>query len=148
MKKIIMSLATCLVLTSASYAVPIFSTSNEGEKIDIEPTKTESVKTAPKLKLNNEYYASKIDGANTNTTQYGDIQNNSYRGAITSLDGAQVELREQLMDFKTRYTEAKTRYAAVKEECRTYKKQIRAIERKMKNNEKTKKNIAKNIQQL
>ncbi|MBQ3101369.1 hypothetical protein IJC60_00020 [bacterium] len=148
MKKIIMTLMALAIFTGTSHAVPIFSTSSDAEKIDIEPTKTETVKNAPKLKLNNDYFAPKAEKAETNSSQYGEIQNNSYRSAITNLDGAQVELREQLMDYKAKYTEAKTRYAAVKEECRTYKKQIKATEKKMKNIEKTKKQIAKNIQQL
>ena len=148
MKKNIMTLLALTVFASTCYAVPIFSTSNDTEKIDIEPTKTETVKKAPKLKLNNDYFVPNAESAGTNSTQYGEIQNNSYRSAITNLDGAQVELREQLMDYRAKYTEAKTRYAAVKEECRTYKKQIKATEKKMKNIEKTKKDIAKNIQQL
>ena len=142
-----MSLAALIVLTSTCYAVPIFSTSSDSEKIDIEPTKTEAAKKAPKLKLNNDYFTPKSIEGETNSSQYGEIQNNSYRSAITNLDGAQVELREQLMDYKTKYTDAKARLAAVKEEYKTYKKQIRQTERKMKNIEKMKKNIAKNITQ-
>ena len=148
MKKIITLLAVLMAFVGVSHAVPIFSTSSDSEKIDIEPTKTESVQKAPKLKINNDYFAPKSIEGETNSSQYGEIQNNSYRSAITNLDGAQVELREQLMDYKAKYTDAKTRLTAVKEEYKTYKKQIKAIEKKMKNIEKTKKNIAKNIQQL
>ena len=44
MKKNIMTLLALTVFASTCYAVPIFSTSNDTEKIDIEPTKTETVK--------------------------------------------------------------------------------------------------------
>lgn len=147
MKKTIMLLAVLAVFANASFAVPIFSTSSDSEKIDIAPTKTKTTKQTTKMNLSNEYYAPKAENSATNSTQFGEIQNNNYRSAITNLDGAQVELREQLMNYKAKYTEAKTRYAAVKEECSTYKKQIRTTERKMKNIEKTKKNIAKNMVQ-
>lgn len=145
MKKIIMLLAVLAVFSGASHAVPIFSTSSDSEKINIEPAKVETQKQSTKMDLSSEYYTPKTDSASTNSAQYGEIQNNNYRSAITNLDGAQVELREQLMEYKAKYTEAKTRFAAVKEECNTYKKQIRTTEKKMKNIEKTKKNIAKNI---
>ncbi len=141
MKKIIALMAVMTVFMGTSHAVPIFSTSSDTEKINIEPTKTTTTVSKP----SNDYYTPKADVSSTNSAQYGSIQNNNYRSAITNLDGAQVELREQLMEYKAKYTEAKTRYAAVKEECNTYKKQIRTTERKMKNIEKTKKNIAKNI---
>ena len=76
MKKIITLLAVLTVCTSASFAVPIFSTSNsDSEKIDIEPTKTEAVKKTPKLKASNNYFATstKTTEGETNSTQFGEI---------------------------------------------------------------------------
>lgn len=77
--------------------------------------------------------------------QYSEIQNTNFKNAIQNLDGAQVGIREILVDYNSKYSDAKSRYDLAKEECRTLKKQIKAEEKKIKDIEKAKKTISSNI---
>lgn len=73
------------------------------------------------------------------------ISNDNFQNAIQNLEGAEVGIREQLINYKTQYNDANTRYSVIKAERDTLKKQVRAYEKKIKEIERTKKQISKNI---
>lgn len=135
MKKTILTLSALIISTCVANAgVPIFTTSDSGE-ITIKPTKTEQ------NALVNTYAQPKT----SSTKPYGTIQNDGYKSAISSLESAQAEIRENLVDVKAQYTDAQNRLDIAKTQCKALKKQIRDSENKIKKLEKTKENISKNI---
>ena len=135
MKKTILTLSALIISTCVANAgVPIFTTNDSGE-ITIKPTKTEQNAFV------NEYKQTKT----SSTKPYGAIQNDGYKSAISSLESAQAEIRENLVDVKAQYTDAQNRLDIAKTQCKALKKQIKDSEKKIKNLEKTKETISKNI---
>jgi len=66
--------------------------------------------------------------------------------AILQIDNAQVEVRNNLLNYRTKYAEIDSRYNAVKTERKTAKKQIRQAEKKIKNLDRAKNKIRKNFE--
>ncbi len=78
-------------------------------------------------------------------TEANPIQDKSYKTAITSLDDASAELREQLVSYNADLSAAKIRSEQIKEEIKAINKQIGKLESRLKNIEKSKKYINSNI---
>lgn len=125
--------------TFALCAVPVFSSTDIANESNLQQMELAPVSgySAPNVENN-------IKPQN-NLTQYNQIQNENYRNAIQNLEGAQVGIREILVDYKVKYNESKVRYDAVKAERDILGKQVRSYEKKVKEIERAKKNIAKNI---
>ena len=138
MKKIILasSFIILMTITGAFAKGSVFDSytkdASDIQKIDIAPVKADS--------------QSDIKGiVNKTSEQMGAIQNENFEAAIKSLDAAQVEIREELVQYTQKYNDAKARYDVAKEECKALRANIRAIKRKIKNIEKAKTNINKNM---
>ena len=71
--------------------------------------------------------------------------NKNMQSAISQLDNAQVEVRNELLNYKTKYSEVDAKYNTIKEERSTLHKQIRACERKIKRLDNAKEKIRKNM---
>ncbi len=69
------------------------------------------------------------------------------QSAILQLDNAQVEVRNQLLNYRTSYSELDNKYKTVKTERKAAKKKIKQAEKRIKNLEKAKKKIRKNFEQ-
>lgn len=74
-----------------------------------------------------------------------DLANKNYTSAISNLNNAQVELREQMASYSALMAQAKSNYENKKDEYKAYKKEYNALKRKMNKIEKTKKLIQSNI---
>ncbi len=138
MKKIsVLVLFGLLVFGQSVFANTVFDSYNEADVAEIQQIDISPDSSAKQSEIKS--------AVQSTSEQMGDIQNQNYRNAIQSLDAAQVEIREELIQYKQQYNEAKARYDVAKTECRELKKQINSIERKIKSIEKTKQNISKNI---
>ncbi len=73
------------------------------------------------------------------------VGNPSMQNAILQLDNAQVDIRTELMNSKTRYAEVDAQYKVIKAERKALKKQVRTVEKRINNIEKTKEKIRKNM---
>lgn len=71
---------------------------------------------------------------------------NNMQSAITQIDNAQMEVRNNLLNFKSKYAEIDAKYTTTKAERAAMRKQIRQAERKIKNLDKAKKSIRKNFE--
>lgn len=71
---------------------------------------------------------------------------NNMQNAITQIDNAQIEVRNNLLNFKSKYAEIDAKYTTTKAERAAMRKQIRQAERKIKNLDKAKKSIRKNFE--
>ena len=68
------------------------------------------------------------------------------QNSILQMDNAQIEIRNNLLNYKTKYTEIDNRYETTKAERKAMKKQIKQAERQIKNIDRAKKNIRKNFE--
>ncbi len=73
-------------------------------------------------------------------TGNGNIQN-----AILQLDNAQVDIRNDLLNCKTKYADVDAQYKLIKTERKALKAQTRTIERRIKEIDKAKEKIRKNM---
>ena len=73
------------------------------------------------------------------------IGNGNIQNAILQLDNAQVDIRNDLLNCKTKYADIDAQYKLVKTERKALKKQVSSIERRIKDIEKAKEKIRKNM---
>ena len=81
------------------------------------------------------------------TTTTGTIQENSFKKAITNLDDASAEIREQLINYNSQLSAAEEKQEQIKTEVKALKKNIKQTQKKLKNIEKSKKYINSNIEE-
>jgi len=67
------------------------------------------------------------------------------QSAISQLDNAQVEVRNELLNYKTKYSEVDARYNSVKTERANLAKQIKACEKKIRQLDNAKEKIRRNM---
>lgn len=72
-------------------------------------------------------------------------QSSNFNNALYELDSAQVNIRNELLDYKAKYQEIDTQYQLIKEQRRVLGNQINTIERRIKDIEKSKNNIRKTM---
>lgn len=89
----------------------------------------QTVKTAPA--------ASSVEG---DAVGNGNIQN-----AILQLDNAQVDIRNDLLNCKTKYADVDAQYKLIKTERKALKKQVSTIEKRIKEIDTAKEKIRKNM---
>ena len=66
------------------------------------------------------------------------IESTNLQNALMQLDGAQVEIRNQLLKYKSEYSDIDTQYKLIKEQRSQKAKLIRETEKKIKNLDATK----------
>ena len=72
-------------------------------------------------------------------------QSTSFNNALYELDSAQVNIRNELLDYQSQYQEVDTQYKLVKEQRKVLASQIRSVERKIKSIERSKNHIRKTM---
>lgn len=83
--------------------------------------------------------------APTLTTELPAKGNDNFQNALFQLDSAQVEIRNDLLEYKSKYTDVDNQYKLIKNERKVLNKQVKTIERKIKDIDKTKAKIRKNM---
>ena len=73
------------------------------------------------------------------------IGNGNIQNAIQQLDNAQVDIRNDLLNYKTKFADIDAQYKLVKTERTELKKQIRAVEKRIKEIDRAKEKIRKNM---
>ena len=103
--------------------------------------KATEVKLAPAIKTN-----PVSNTKNVNAVYNTSIKEQKFSTALTNLDDAQVELRQELATVTAKYNEALNEKARIIANCKALKKEINDINKKMKNVDKSKKIINQNLQ--
>lgn len=85
-----------------------------------------------------------------NTNSYDDIDleaigNNNIQNAIQQLDNAQMDIRNDLLNLKTKYADVDAQFKLIKNERNALKKQIGSIERRIKDIDRAKERIRQNM---
>ncbi len=73
------------------------------------------------------------------------VGNSNIQNAIMQLDNAQVDIRNDLLNTKTKYADVDAQYKLIKTERKTLKKQVSTIEKRIKEIDKAKEKIRKNM---
>lgn len=149
MKKNILILAIAIFLCSGS----VFA---NGMVFD--PTEYSTVEEIPVSKTNTKVVTNSAAKLPSNTSISNDIkassnisqdaisgQNGNFNNALFELDSAQVNIRNELLEYKAKYQEVDTQYQLIKEQRRVLGKQIKTIERRIKSIERSKENIRKTM---
>lgn len=128
MKKTILSLSILMACSGVAFADGnAFTPLN----FDDAPVRTSAVTTTAPV--------------NTAVTKLDQTGNAKMQSAITNLDNAQVEVRNELLDIKTKFADVDAKYQAVKAERKALDKQIKSLERRINKIDKQKENIRKNM---
>lgn len=81
----------------------------------------------------------------TTTSAQDVVGNDKMQSAILQLDNAQVDVRNDLLNYKAKYSDVDAQYQLIKAERKALDKQIKTIERRIKQIDKTKETIRKNM---
>ncbi len=149
MKKNILILAIAIFLCSGS----VFA---NGMVFD--PTEYSTVEEIPVSKTNTNVVTNSAAKLPSNTSISNDIkassnisqdaisgQNGNFNNALFELDSAQVNIRNELLEYKAKYQEVDTQYQLIKEQRRVLGNQIKTIEKRIKAIERSKENIRKTM---
>ena len=128
MKKIVLALSVFMAFSMAVYAEDaVFQSLDNVEdvqKVSLEPVGD----VAPAAK-----------------TITGSIQEESFKKAITNLDDASAEIREQLINYNSLLSAARAKEDQISAEIKGLKKNVSQTKKKLKNIEKSKKYINSNF---
>lgn len=73
------------------------------------------------------------------------IGNDNIQNAILELDNAQVGIRNDLLNYKSKYEDADAQYKLIKNERDMLNKQVKSIEKRIRNIDRAKEKIRKNM---
>lgn len=73
------------------------------------------------------------------------VGNGSIQNAIQQLDNAQIDMRNELLNYKTKFADVDAQYKLVKSERANLKSQIKACEKRIKDLDSAKEKIRKNM---
>ena len=129
MKRLVLALSLCFALHGAAFA-----DGNAFTPLDFNDTAYGSATTTT------------TKPAVSYTSTDGEaIGNGNIQNAIQQLDNAQVDIRNDLLNCKTKYADVDAQYKLIKTERKALKKQVKAIEKRIKEIDKDKKKIRKNM---
>ncbi|MBQ9246091.1 hypothetical protein IJ182_07485 [bacterium] len=143
MKKNLFILALVTLLTTGlAFADGMVFDPTEFE-INTETTPTKAV-TKPDMGSNAKI-ESNIKEASSYSQNSVSGQSTSFNNALFELDSAQVNIRNELLDYKAKYQEVDTQYQLIKEQRRVLAEQIKSVEKRIKDIEKSKSQIRKTM---
>ena len=73
------------------------------------------------------------------------IGNGNIQNAISQLENAQVDIRNELLNCKTKFADVDAQYKLIKAERAALKKQVRTVENRIKDIDRAKERIRKNM---
>ncbi|MCQ2739499.1 MAG: hypothetical protein MJ237_04645 [bacterium] len=91
------------------------------------------------LNFNDTSYGTTYTSGQTNAIQAEEaIGNGNIQNAITQLENAQVDIRNDLLNYQTKFSDIDSQYKLIKAERATLKKQLKNTEKRIKELEKAK----------
>lgn len=142
MKRKILSLALLIAITTgAAMADGMVFDPTDFEFSESTPTKEV---TKPDLGSNAKI-ESNIKEASSYSQNSVSGQSSNFNNALFELDSAQVNIRNELLDYKAKYQEVDTQYQLIKEQRRVLGEQVKSVEKRIKEIEKSKNQIRKTM---
>lgn len=115
------------------------------EEIPVSKTSTSAITNSAAQLPSNSTIDAQIK-ANSNLSQDAvSGQNGNFNNALFELDSAQVNIRNELLDYKAKYQEVDTQYQLIKQQRSVLNNQIKSVEKRIKAIEKSKENIRKTM---
>ena len=138
MKRIVLTMAIFATMTGIAMADGnAFTPLNFNDTQYGNPAPTSATAVTSTAKKAATQAASSVDG---DAVGNGNIQN-----AILQLDNAQVDIRNDLLNCKTKFADVDAQYKLIKTERQALKKQVRTVEKRIKEIDKAKEKIRKNM---
>ena len=138
MKKIVLTMAMFATMTGIAMADGnAFTPLNFNDTQYGNPAPTSATVATSTTKKAATQAASSVEG---DAVGNGNIQN-----AILQLDNAQVDIRNDLLNCKTKFADVDAQYKLIKTERQALKKQVRTVEKRIKEIDKAKEKIRKNM---
>ena len=134
MKKIVLTMAMFATMTGIAMADGnAFTPLNFNDTQYGNPAPTSTTATTSTAKKAVTQATSSVDG---DAVGNGNIQN-----AILQLDNAQVDIRNDLLNCKTKFADVDAQYKLIKTERQALKKQVRTVKKRIKEIDKAKEKI-------
>ena len=128
MKRIFFALGLCIMFSGAALADGnAFTPLNFNDTAYSKPTATSYTTQA------------------INTVEAEAIGNGNIQNAISQLENAQVDIRNDLLNCKTKYADIDAQYKLIKAERAALKKQVKTVEKRIKDIDKAKEKIRKHM---
>lgn len=115
------------------------------EGMVFDPTEYQATITETKTLPSNSNIQSSTKAAQTYAQNVVSEQSSNFNNALYELDTAQVNMRNELLEYKSKFQEIDTQYKLIKEQRRVLDKQINAIEKRIKEIERSKSQIRKTM---
>lgn len=115
------------------------------EGMVFDPTEYQATITETKTLPSNTNIQSSTKSAQNYAQNVVSEQSANFNNALYELDTAQVNMRNELLEYKSKYQEIDTQYKLIKEQRRVLDKQITAIEKRIKEIERSKSQIRKTM---
>ena len=128
-----------------SMAMILFGGMAFAEGMVFDPTEYQATITETKTLPSNNNIQSSTKAAQTYAQNVVSGQSSSFNNALYELDTAQVNMRNELLEYKSKFQEIDTQYKLIKEQRRVLDKQIKAIEKRIKEIERSKSQIRKTM---
>ena len=141
-------LVVAMTVGMLSVSIPAFADGSAFTPLNFDET---SYSTSSTTSTNTKSVANNtpVTTSTTNTTavsaQADSVANGNIQNAILQLDNAQTDIKNDLLNYKTKFQEVDNHYKLIRTERNNLKKQIKAIERRSKNIDKAKEKLRKNM---
>lgn len=134
-KCVLAGLMFCLGFASVLADEAVFSDNAQTETINVQPVSETKIETnvAPETDA--------VDVKKVNES----LSNEKFKSAVNNLESAEVDVREQLSNYKSQVDAKIIEVNTRKSELSTLKKEYKALQKKMKNIDKMKKMLNDNI---
>ena len=126
-------LVVAMTVGMLSVSIPAFADGNAFTPLNFDDT---SYNTSSTTSTNTKTVANNtpVTTSTTNTTavsaQADSVANGNIQNAILQLDNAQTDIKNDLLNYKTKFQEVDNHYKLIRTERNNLKKQIKAIERR------------------
>ena len=128
MKKIVIALGAAMLVSTAAYA-----DGNAFTPLNFNDTAYKPVTTS---------YSAQATSAIAEAEAIG---NGNIQNAISQLENAQIDIRNDLLNCKTKFADVDAQYKLIKSERAALKKQVKNIEKRIKEIDNAKERIRKNM---
>lgn len=145
MKKILFILAMLFIGANTVWANGMVFDPTEYPAIEEIPVSKTVTEPSPAQSQANKTIINDIKESSTISQDAVSNQNGNFNNALFELDSAQVNIRNQLLEYQAKYQEVDTQYRLIKEQRKVLASQIKAIKNRIKSIEKSKENIRKTM---
>ena len=133
-----------LTIGMLSTALPSLADGNAFTPLNFDDT-SYSAPSNPTPVSNKAAKSTKVHSETPATTTDSYTGNGNIQNAILQLDNAQIDIRNDLLNYKAKYQSVDDQYKLIKNERLMLQKQIKSVEKRIKNIEKAKEKIRKNM---